>query len=115
MAVLIDPKPISSKQLAKALGVSDERYRAIVELADSLAEPRRSSRSSATIDVHVLPAPDGWLVKPSNHRSKDRVFQNKRDAIQAGRDLARSRRKARLVVHASDGSVQQTVDYQSKS
>jgi hypothetical protein len=102
-SVIIRSKAVSSKELARELGVPVSRYKAIAKMVDASL-----SKTSDKTVVHVAPSPDGWKVS-SGGRSKS--FATKAAAVAAGRSVARKAKPARLVVHRQNGVIQETFRY----
>lgn len=54
--------------------------------------------------VHVIYSEAGWAVKRANAAKASRVYDTKRRAVEAARDMA-SRSQATVVVHRRDGRI----------
>lgn len=73
----------------------------------------RTSKGSANgrTVYHVLPASEGWQVKGQGAERASSVHGTKKEALTAGRDLAHGKVPSQLVVHKSDGTVQESWTY----
>lgn len=60
---------------------------------------------------HVKPEGDGWVVKGDGAERASSTHGTKKEALAAGRELAHQRVPSQLVVHKSDGKVQETWSY----
>lgn len=65
-----------------------------------------------TVNLHVVRAKDGWAVKKEASTSRPSVYDTQRDAVEAGRKIARDQ-GILLVVHGRDGRILQRKDYGS--
>ena len=54
---------------------------------------------------HVTPHDEGWQVQAEGSERASSVHRTKREAVEAGRGLAR-RQDRRLVIHRADGTIQ---------
>ena len=55
---------------------------------------------------HVVPHEDGWAVRGAGSRRATSVHQTQREAIDAGRQIARNQR-TELFVHGRDGRIRE--------
>jgi hypothetical protein len=56
---------------------------------------------------HVVPNPDGgWDVKKGGAERASGHFENKSDAVDAGRQISRNQ-QTEFVIHGKDGKIQQ--------
>jgi len=103
-------------------GPEAERRRSRTERAPNEVSPRsraasrrgpaRSSASDGRVTYHVKPADDGrWHVKREGATRSSRVYDRKTDAVASGKNFARKHRRGRLVVHKTDGKIQQEFTY----
>lgn len=60
---------------------------------------------------HVLWERNHWTIKKEKSRTGNGKFQNKEEALQKGRSIARSKRLGQLIVHKKDGKVQTEFTY----
>lgn len=79
-------------------------------IADRISRRRLHDPDAAW---HVVPARDGWDVRREGAETAHRHCSTKRDALAAGREVARNQR-GRLVIHRSDGGVQQEHAYPAR-
>ncbi|MEZ4433406.1 MAG: DUF2188 domain-containing protein [bacterium] len=79
-------------------------------IADRISRRREYHPDAAW---HVVPAPDGWDVRREGAETAHRHCPTKRAALAAGREVARNQR-GRLVIHRSDGRVQQEHAYAAR-
>ena len=55
---------------------------------------------------HVVPHEDGWAVRSAGSQRATSVHQTQREAIDAGRQIARNQR-TELFVHGRDGRIRE--------
>lgn len=60
-------------------------------------------------NVHVVPSDGGWEVQVEGGRSAE-YFRTQREAMTAGRDIAR-RNRSDQIVHGRDGRIRQRDSY----
>lgn len=60
---------------------------------------------------HVQPDGDGWVVKGSGAERASSTHATKKDALSAARELAHHKVPSQLVVHGSDGKIQDSWSY----
>lgn len=60
---------------------------------------------------HVLPADEGWAIQGDGADRAVSKHPTKKDALTAARDLVHAKVPSQLVVHKSDGSVQESWTY----
>lgn len=61
-------------------------------------------------DYHVVPKEDGWAVRKEGASRASSLHSTQRDAISAGRDLAR-RNQTELVIHRPNGQIRDSDSY----
>lgn len=61
-------------------------------------------------EVHVTPAKDGWDVKRSGAKRASSTHDTKKEAIDAGRELAK-KDKTSMRIHKEDGTIQEERSY----
>lgn len=76
---------------------------------------RGAGAGGATTVYHVQPGDDGWQVKGADADRASSRHSTKKEALSAARDLAHSKVPSQLVVHRSDGSVQESWSYDAES
>ena len=59
---------------------------------------------------HVVPRDGKWAVRKSGSDRVTRTFETQREAVAAGRDIARNQR-SELVIHGSDGLIRERRSY----
>ena len=59
---------------------------------------------------HVVPANDGWAVKPAGSLKATKVFDTQQEAIARGREIARNQR-SELLIHGRDGRIREKNTY----
>lgn len=60
----------------------------------------------------VLPTGDGnWKVKKNGAIKASKVYSNKDNAIDRGKELAKKARLGQIVIHKSDGTIQTEYTY----
>ncbi len=55
---------------------------------------------------HVVPHPNGWAVKGEGNDRATSVHDTKKEAVQAGREIAQNQ-GSELVIHGENGRIQQ--------
>ena len=63
---------------------------------------------------HVSPHNDGWAVMKEGAERATSVYGTKKEAVEGGRELARTHTPSELVVHKQDRSVQETFSYEDE-
>lgn len=75
----------------------------------------RKSKGGATggsrTVYHVQPDGDGWVVKGEGAERASSTHGTKKEALAAGRELAHKRIPSQLVVHKSNGKIQEAWSY----
>ncbi|MCB9833573.1 MAG: DUF2188 domain-containing protein [Planctomycetes bacterium] len=61
-------------------------------------------------DYHIVPDGDSWAVRREGSSRASSRHNSQRDAIDAGRDLAR-RARTELVIHRPDGTIRDSDSY----
>lgn len=61
---------------------------------------------------HVVPHEDGWAVKAKDAKQPSDVFDNKSNAVQRGKEIAKNK-GTRLTVHRKNGSIEEQFSYES--
>jgi hypothetical protein len=59
---------------------------------------------------HVVPRDGKWAVRKAGSDRVTRVFETQREAVAAGRDIARNQ-GSELVIHGSDGLIRERRSY----
>ncbi|HEX6199470.1 MAG TPA: DUF2188 domain-containing protein [Thermoanaerobaculia bacterium] len=72
---------------------------------------KKKGGSESRAVFHVKPQDDGWVVKGDGAERASSTHGTKKEALAAGRELAHQRVPSQLVVHKSDGKVQETWSY----
>ncbi len=108
------PAATRNKAIEIANSLLEEGYdegRAIAIAQSQAREWARNHGEAGHADrVHVEPHARGWAVRSEDAQRPARVYDRKEDAVARARAMAQ-RRKGRLVVHKTDGSVQDKRDY----
>ena len=86
---------------------------ALTAQVDALQARIAQLTGGATV-YRVEPHPDGWAVRKEGVAQVSSVHGTKREALSAGRALAKAHAPSRLVVHRADGSEQDTTEYGSE-
>ncbi len=61
--------------------------------------------------LHVTPGDEGWTVMIEGEEEPVSTHDTKKEAVSAGRGVAKEHVPSRLIVHKQDRSVQETVSY----
>ena len=64
---------------------------------------------------HILPGDDGWQVKGEGAERAVSNHSTKKEALSAARELAHNQVPSQLVVHKSDGTIQESWSYDADS
>ncbi|MGN5478922.1 DUF2188 domain-containing protein [Cupriavidus basilensis] len=57
-----------------------------------------------SIDVHVVPAQEGWAVEEASNPAGRKLFATQEDAIAVATEMARQS-KSELFIHGRDGQI----------
>jgi hypothetical protein len=79
--------------------------------AGAVLYKRKGGSNGDRAVFHVKPDGEGWVVKGDGAERASSTHGTKKDALAAGRELAHKRVPSQLVVHKSDGKVQETWSY----
>lgn len=60
---------------------------------------------------HVTTHEDGWQVKKSGNEQATSLHENKQDALQAAREIAKDQELGQLKIHKADGTIQEERTY----
>lgn len=108
------PSTVRNKAIDIANALLKDGYeegRAIAIAQDQAREWARNHGEGGHHDrVHVEPHDRGWAVRSEDAQRAAKVYDRKPDAIARARSIAQQR-KGRLVVHKSDGTIQEKQDY----
>lgn len=61
--------------------------------------------------LHVVPADDAWTVTIEGDADPEDTYDTKKEAVRAGREVAKTHAPSQLIVHKQDRSVQETYSY----
>ena len=88
-----------------------EEGRAIAIAQDQAREWARNHGEDGHHErVHVEPHDRGWAVRSEDSQRATKVYERKNDAVERGKAMAQ-RRNGLLVVHKSDGTIQDERDF----
>lgn len=62
---------------------------------------------------HVIPLGTGWAVKKAGSKRFSLIADNKRDALNFAKEIAKNN-KSELIVHGKDGKIQRKNSFFSK-
>lgn len=95
---------------------SDDRITAALKRIEDQLGTEPTLRTEATRqseDLHVLPDSfEGWMLKDEANEEPEGYYDLQEEAISAGRELARIK-GVKLVIHAPDSTVRETIDTHS--
>ena len=95
-------------------GKVDKLSSEVVALAAVMEKGAKGTNGTAEKTVfHVVPADEGWAVKAEGVDEPLSVHETKKDALEAGRGLAKASAPSRLVPHRKDGTVQENLAYEA--
>ena len=97
------------KKILTATGVAVATA-ATAGLAVAAVRRMRKKDVEGRVALSVRPADEGWEVRTAEDAVASR-HGTKKEAVAAGRELARSHRPSRLTIHGMDGSVLRSHDY----
>jgi hypothetical protein len=55
---------------------------------------------------HVTPTKDRWNVKREGAQRPAKTFDNKKDAVDFGKQTAKNQRLGQIIIHKKDGTIQ---------
>lgn len=120
-------KEVASKATSKAKGAAAGKGKILAATAGVAAAAAaagvayfRGTRGSSAKDdgrnvYHILPGDEGWQVKGAGDGSAVSSHSTKKEALSAARDLAHSKVPSQLVVHKSDGTIQESWSYDAEA
>lgn len=73
----------------------------------------RAKRPPERVTYHVVPADQGWKVTKAGGQRASATASTKQQAIEKGRDLARSQELGQLVIHKKSGEIEKEWTYGS--
>jgi hypothetical protein len=59
---------------------------------------------------HIVPHSDGWAVKGAGNEKATSVHNTQKEAIEAGREIARNQ-QSELLVHGTNGQIRERDSY----
>jgi uncharacterized protein YdaT len=59
---------------------------------------------------HVLPSEDGWKVKKSHAQKATKIFENKKEAVEYARKIAK-KQETELFIHKKNGQITERNTY----
>jgi len=89
--------------IATALGVAATAAAGFVAVRAASGRDRKV--------FHLMPHEKGWQVKKASADKAELTRETKKEALDAGRDVARKHEPSQLVVHRSDGTIQSAMTY----
>jgi len=83
---------------------------------DALGSMLETQEQDAVGEVvyHVSPHDEGWAVIREGAERATKLFGTKKEAVSAGRDIAKNHIPSQLVVHKQDRSVQESFTYEEE-
>jgi len=60
---------------------------------------------------HVVPDGDSWKVKSEGSKRAVKTFDDKKDAVDFGREIAKNQPLGQLKIHKKDGTIQEERTY----
>lgn len=115
-------KPIFSGEFRELMGVkkensqnegsSNEESLIVGSFGTPLIVVKSPPKKRATRKTfHVVPAEKGWEVKKAGVKAPLETHSLKKDAIKAGKVLAKQEKKGQLIVHKRNGVIQTEYTY----
>jgi poly(hydroxyalkanoate) granule-associated protein len=83
----------------------------VMERGKNGAPASKEEPATRKIVYHVVPRGEEWVVKQEGVAEPFSVSATKKEALEAGRTLAKAHMPSRLVTHKQDGTVQESVTY----
>lgn len=82
------------------------------EKLDALSQMLDAQQTAVEEQVlHVIPGADGWTVTIEGEAEPISIHDTKKEAVNAGRDVAKKHAPSKFIVHKQDRSVQETFSY----
>jgi poly(hydroxyalkanoate) granule-associated protein len=96
-------------------GLSD-KVSVLSRKLDALGSMLETQEQDAVGEVvyHVSPHDEGWAVIREGAERATKLFGTKKEAVSAGRDIAKNHIPSQLVVHKQDRSVQESFTYEEE-
>ena len=63
------------------------------------------------VAYHVVPADEGWKVKREGAQKASATADTKQEAVERGRELAKSQELGQLVIHRKGGDIEKEWTY----
>ena len=110
------PTSVRNKAISIANSLIEENYdegRAIsiaIASAKDAANNSNPKENDSSITYHILPHPEGWSARKANAEKATYVCEKKADAMGKVLNLLQ-KHGGRLVIHDSDGSIQEHRNY----
>lgn len=97
----------AGKILATAAGVAAATVAGVV----AVRKLRGDGGAKHLTVYHVLPLDDGWSIKMEGAEEASSHHDTKKAALDAARELVKSREPSQLVIHRQDGTIQDAHTY----
>jgi uncharacterized protein DUF2188 len=104
------PPRVRAKAISIADMLLDERYHADQAVTIAIAQAQDwanrpdSHFDENTVNYHVMPHPQGWVIRASNGTKPCLSFATQADATQAAQELFKDR-KCDIIIHKEDGKI----------
>lgn len=82
--------------------------------SNGAAKATATVKTTERTTYHVAPHEEGWAVTKEGAERATSVHGTKKEAVEGGREFAKTHRPSELVVHKQDRSVQETFSYEEE-
>jgi len=106
---LLSPS-IRAKAISIADSLLDERYLAEQAVTIAIAQAEDWATHQTEVLYHVMPHPDGWVIRPPNGIKPCLTFATQEDALGIAREIAKDSVSG-IVIHGEDGKIHQRITY----
>ncbi|SER34545.1 Uncharacterized protein YdaT [Gracilibacillus ureilyticus] len=93
---------------------SEKEINQVKKMSDEDLRSRGGDQQSSRPELmdkgeHVIPHEDGWAVKAEDAKKASNVYDNKQDAIDRAKEIAKNK-QTQVIIHNKDGSVKDTLN-----
>lgn len=108
---------VPAREEVRSLSVKvDELTRKVDRLAAAVeARGKVGEAARARTTFRVVPREEGWAVEKEGAERAASVQETKKEAVERGRELAKTQAPSQLVVYKQDGEVQETLTYDAEA
>jgi hypothetical protein len=88
----------------------DAKEARIVEVKEKSMSESTEKKDKRKV-YHVVPGPNGWLVKEEKNKNPSARADRKADAVKRAKELAKKAKLGQVIVHKKDGKIQTEYTY----